>query len=133
MESQAKVLSTIQRHFNTWKPKGANLLRIDDCVLGCPNATLASPGVLHRLHLPAKRLFDPLHEAAFLVRTVDPDQLEPGKAASQWSQQEFAAGMILDIGLMHQHVQDHAGSIDEDMPLAPFHFLAAVIAASPPF
>jgi hypothetical protein len=41
--------------------------------------------------------------------------------------------MILDIGLMHQHVEDHARGIHEDMPLAPFHFLAAVIPASPPF
>jgi hypothetical protein len=41
--------------------------------------------------------------------------------------------MILDIGLMYQHLQDHACGIHEDMPLAPFHFLAAVIPASPPF
>jgi hypothetical protein len=41
--------------------------------------------------------------------------------------------MVLDIGLMHQHVQDHARGIYEDMPLAPLHFLAAVIPAGPPF
>ncbi len=102
-------------------------------VLWGPDATLASPGVLHRLHLPAERLLHPLNEATFLVRTVDPDQLESGKAASQRFQEEFAACVILDIGLMHQHVQDHARGIDEDMPLAPFDFLPTVIPARPPF
>ena len=55
--------------------------RIDDGVLWSPDATLASPGMLHRLHLPAERLLHPLGEVTFLVRAVDPDQLESGKAA----------------------------------------------------
>ena len=41
--------------------------------------------------------------------------------------------MILDIGLVDKGVHDQPIGIDEDMPLAPFDFLAAVIAASPPF
>jgi hypothetical protein len=119
--------------FEHMEATGTNLLRIKDGVLWGPNATLASPGVLHRLHLPAKRLFDPLHKATFLVRTVDPDQLEPRKAAFEQLQEVFAACVIQKTSLMYQDVEDQTQGVDEDMPLAPFDFLAAVIPASPPF
>src|SRR5713101_2009104 len=112
---------------------GADLLPIDDGVLWCPDAALAAPGMLHNLHLRAECLLDPLDEAAFLVRTVGPDQLESRKAAVERLQEVFSAFVILNTGLMHEHVQDHPRGIDEQMPLAPFHFLPAVIPASPPF
>ncbi len=41
--------------------------------------------------------------------------------------------MILDVGLVHQHAHDQPDGIDEQMPLATFHALAAIIAAPPPF
>jgi hypothetical protein len=69
----------------------------------------------------------------FLYATHGPDQLEPRKAALEWLQEVFAALMILNAGLMDEHVEDHPRSVDEQVPFAPFHFLAAVIAASPPF
>ncbi len=92
-------------------------------VQGCSTASTSQPNV------------SLTHESVvtFLVRTVDPDQLESGKAASQRFQEEFAACRILDLGLLDQHLQDQARGIHEEMPLAPFHFLAAVIPASPPF
>jgi hypothetical protein len=34
---------------------------------------------------------------------------------------------------MDQHVQQQAVAIYQDMPLAAFHFFAAVVAAEPPF
>jgi len=119
--------------FEDMEAARTDLLRIDDGVLWGPDAPLARPGVLHRLHLPAERLLHPLHEVAFLVRAIDPDQPESGKAASQRFQEELAARMILDIGLVYQYVQDHTRGVHEDMPLTPFDFFAAVIPASPPF
>lgn len=41
--------------------------------------------------------------------------------------------MILDIGLVNQRVQNQTEGIDEDVPLAPFDFLPAVIPTRPPF
>jgi hypothetical protein len=41
--------------------------------------------------------------------------------------------MILDVGFMHQHMQDHPIGIDEQVPLAPFDLFAAIVATKPPF
>jgi hypothetical protein len=41
--------------------------------------------------------------------------------------------MILDIGLVHQQVQQEAVGINQQMALAAFDALASVIAATPPF
>jgi hypothetical protein len=74
--------------------------------------------MLHNLHLRAQRLFDPLDEATLLVRTIRPDETQTGKAALQRGEQGFAALMILDVGLVHQHAHDQPEGIDEQMPLA---------------
>ena len=88
--------------------------------------------MLHNLHLPTEHGLDPLDETTFLVRAIGPNQLESRQAAFEWLQEVFAALVILDAGLMDEYVQDHPRSVDEQVPLAPFHPLAAVIAASPP-
>jgi hypothetical protein len=41
--------------------------------------------------------------------------------------------VILDVGLMHQHLKQESMGIDKDMALAPFHAFAAIVAAPPPF
>jgi hypothetical protein len=89
--------------------------------------------MLHDLDLSAEGGFDPLAEAAFLVSAIGPDELHPREAISQRSQQQFATVVILDVGLMHQHVQQEPVGIDEQMALAPFHPFAAVVAARPPY
>jgi len=89
--------------------------------------------MFHNLHLPAQRLSDPLDEAALLVGTIGPDELEPREASLERPEQLFATVMILDGGLMHQHTHDQPGRIHQQMPLAAFHALAAIIAAKPPF
>jgi hypothetical protein len=70
---------------------------------------------------------------ALLVGAIHPDELEPWEAALEGDEQEFAALLVLNIGFMHQHVHQQAVGIDQDVPLAPFHFFAAVVAAPPPF
>ncbi len=54
------------------KAAGPDLLPIDDGVLWSPDAAQAAPRMLHNLHVPAQRLFDPLDEAALLVRDSRP-------------------------------------------------------------
>ena len=89
--------------------------------------------MFYNLHLPAERCFDPLDEAALLVRAIGPDQLEPREAPLERPEELFAPVMILDVGFMHEQMQDHPSGIDEQVPLAPFHAFAPVKAARPPF
>lgn len=98
-----------------------------------PDAALAAPGVGHNLDLAAQLGLDPVGEAAALVAAIRPDQLEPWEDPAQGSQQQFAALLVLDVGLMHQHLQDQAGGVDQQVALAPLDLLAAIIAAPPPF
>src|SRR5260370_3393596 len=119
--------------FEDVEAAGSDLLPIDHGILGCPDPSQATPGMLHDLHFPAEYLFDPLDEAALLVCTIRPDQLEPREAPLERPEQLFAAVMILDVGFMDQHTHDQPGRIDEQMPLAAFHALAALGAAPPPF
>lgn len=110
-----------------------DLLPIDDCILGCPDPSQAAPGMFDDLHLRAERRFDPRDEAALLVSTISPDELETGQAARKRFQQEFAAVVILAVGLVHQHVHDPPIGIHEQMASASFHLLSAIIPAQPPF
>jgi hypothetical protein len=132
VESQANVRSTIQRHFKTWKPLGRICSQSMIASLGAHTyrRPLQGCSTISTSH-PSVALF-PRLKAAFLVRTVGPDELQSGEAALERLQEMLAALLILDVGLMHQHVQDQAQSVDEQMPLAPFHPLAAIIAAPPP-
>ena len=97
-----------------------------------PHTADAAPGMLHNLDLPTEGGFDPLAKAAFLVSAIGPDELHAREAASKWLKQQFATVMILDVGLMHQYLQQKPVGIDEHMTLAPFHAFAAIIAAPPP-
>jgi len=133
VESQAKVRSTIQRHFNTWKPLGRIFSQSRMASLRHPDASQAAPRVLDDLYLPAEGFLDPLNKATLVVRTVRPDQLESRKAALERFQEVFATRMILDVGLVDEDVQDQPICIDEQMPLATFDFFAPIVAAKPPF
>src|SRR6266567_741176 len=119
--------------FEDMEASWADLLPIDHGILGCPDPSHATPGMLHDLHFPAEYLFDPLDEAALLVGTIRPDQLESREATLERPEQLFAAVMILDVGFMDQHTRDQPHGIHEQMPLAAFHALAAIVAAPPPF
>jgi len=72
--------------------------------MASPNAAQAAPGMFHDLDIPAERLLDPLEETAFLVGAIGPDQLESRQAAFEWLQEVFATLVILDVGLMDEHV-----------------------------
>jgi hypothetical protein len=41
--------------------------------------------------------------------------------------------VILEVGLVHQHVHDQPIGIDEQVALAAFHLFSAIIPAKPPF
>ncbi len=115
------------------EPLGANLFPIDFAPFRDPETAQTAPGVFNDLDLPAKRLLDPDNKAAFGISTIGPDQLETGKAILERFKQAFAPLVILDIGLMHQLMDDEPIGIYEDVPLAALDFFATVVAAPPPF
>ena len=87
-----------------------------------------TPGMFDDLDLRAEYLLDPFDKTSFLVGTIGPDQLESGKETFERREQEFATRVILDTGLVDKSMQDQPIRVDEQMPLAPIDFLAAVIA-----
>ena len=84
------------------------------------------------LDFPAQLSLDPLAEAFLVVAAIGSDQLQPRKAVLERRQHEFAAAVVLDIGLLHLHVQDQPHRIDEQVALAALDLLASVVAARPP-
>lgn len=115
------------------KATGADLLPINDRILWGQDSSQSAPGMFHDLHLRAERGFDPLDEAAFLVGAIRPDELESRQAVCEGFQQQFAALMILDIGLMHQHLQEQPIGVDKQVALASFDLFPIIVAARPPF
>jgi hypothetical protein len=89
--------------------------------------------MFHNLDVPSQLRLDPLAEAFLLIAAIRPDQLETGKDPFERRKHEPAATVVLDVGFLHEHVQDQAGGIDQQVALAPLDLLAAIIAALPPF
>lgn len=119
--------------FEDMEATGADLLPIDFHPFFDPDPAQAAPRMLHNVHGPAKLLLDPFDEPTLLVGAVSPDQLEAPKAVSQRFQQQFATLMVLQVGLMDQQMQNPSVRINQQMTLATFYALAAVIATKPPF
>jgi hypothetical protein len=87
--------------------------------------------MLHDLDLPSEGSFDPLAEATFLVSAIGLDQLQTQEAALKRSHEQFAAVVVLDVGLIH--LQQEPEGHDEQMALKPFHAFAAIVSWPPPF
>src|ERR1700694_1902703 len=87
--------------------------------------------MFHDLDVPAQRRLDPLLEALLLVSTVGPDQLETRKDLFERRKQAFAAAVVLDVGLVYQHLQDHPSGIDQQVALAAFDFFTSIVATNP--
>ena len=115
------------------KAAGADLLPIDHCILGSPDASQAAPGMFHNLDVPSQLRLDPLAEAFLLVCAIRPDQLETRKDPFERCKQALAAAVVLDVGFMHEYMQDQPIGIDQQVALAPLDLLAAIVTASPPF
>lgn len=112
---------------------GADPLPIDHRIFWGPDSSQTTPRVLNNLNVPSKRFLDPFDEATLAVGTISPDEFESWKASLKRLQEQFSPFLILNIGLMDQHLQDQTHRIYKYMSFAPFHFLAAVIPTSPPF
>lgn len=90
----------------------ANFVPINHGILWSPDASQATPRVFDDLDFPAELRLDPLAEAFLLVSAIGPDQLETRKASLDWGKQELAPASILNVGFMHQHMEDQPMGID---------------------
>ena len=67
------------------------------------------------------------------VPAVGPNQLEAAELPDQFSQHQFGPVAVLDMGGMHDHGQEQAHGVYDDVSLAPVDLLAGIVAARPPF
>src|SRR5215469_2461298 len=87
-------------------------------------------GMLDNLGSPSQRRLDPVLAFPFAVVTgIQPDMAQPGKLFCCALYYEHHAITIHDVSWMHLGFEHEALGIDEQMPFAPFDFLACVIAA----
>lgn len=82
---------------------------------------------------PGKRPLDDPAQKAATVASIDPDVRQAREALREIGQHQLATVTILDNGAMHEALEDEAFGIDQQMPFASFHFLAAVVATQPLF
>src|SRR5216684_8652993 len=87
--------------------------------------------MFHDLDIPSQRALDPLVEAFLLVAAIGPNQLETRKDPGERRKQAFAAAVVLDVGLMDEHMQDQPIRIDQQVALAAFDFFPAIVATNP--
>lgn len=109
-----------------------DVLSSDHRILWVPDTPQAAPRMRNDLEIPAGRFLDPLSEATPAVRAVRPHVWEPRNAPFERPHREFAAGLILEVGFLRQHLQDHSGQSNEQMLRAPLGCLPAVTEPRPP-
>ena len=93
---------------------------------------MAGPGTLHDLQGPARNSLDPVNQLTS-VSSVSPDQLEARETTYQLVDDQLCPMSVLDIGRVDHNGQQQTHRVYHDVPLAPRHLLASVIATRPPF
>jgi hypothetical protein len=67
------------------------------------------------------------------VAPIGPDPLQARELSDQSSQHQLGPVAVLDVGGMHDHDQEQAQGVYDDVPLAPLDLLAGVVTPRPPF
>jgi len=104
----------------------------DDPALGQDHEARQVVAAFDDLQDPASQLPCPLDQLAG-VPAVGPDPLEPPELADQSGQRPLRPVAVLDVGRMHDHNQQQAQGVYDDVTLAPVDLLARVVAPRPPF
>jgi hypothetical protein len=72
-------------------------------------------------------------ETGALVSAVAVDQAQSPQCPRDAFKQQRSPRLLLDVGGMHQHRQQVAQRVDQDVPLATLYALRRIPAARPPF
>ena len=97
-----------------------------------PDTTNGLPPMFHDLNLPSQGLGGPTDKTP-AIADINPEMLDAREEASNAFQQQNAAIPIRNIRCVHFYFQQEALRVDEDMALAPFDLLPAIVAPRPPF
>src|SRR5439155_22538986 len=87
---------------------------------------------LDDLQDPSGKGGHPRHQLAG-VAAIRPDQAQPRRDPAELLEDPLGAVPVLDPGAMDHDRQDQAQRIHREVTLAPFDFLAVVVAVGPPF
>ena len=120
-------------------------------IIGAPPAVGAQPGegalhppadgqhleahhvrrALDHLQRPAEgRLYPPPQRAG--IRAIGHHHRQPGQPVGNLGPQIPGAIAVLDVGGVDDHRQQPSPRLDEDVPRAPFHLLAGIVATGGP-
>ncbi len=98
---------------------------LDDPTAGLHDEALGACGAAHDLQV--KRgpvLRNPDGQRAGVVDGVGPDFAQGGEAMASLRQQQFRPHRVGDVGRMHQHGEQVALRVNEQMPFAPLGFFS---------
>ncbi len=87
---------------------------------------------LDNLQYPARQSLHPVNQLSS-VASVCPDQFETRKTPYQFVDNQLCPIPVLDIGRVDHDGQQQTDGVYHDVPFAPHHLLASVIATRPPF
>lgn len=94
-------------------------------------------GTLHDLELPVSHVVEGVGKLLGIVAVVGPDQLQSREQRLEFLEQIDGAVAILDVGWMHDRVQQEALRVGRDVALDALDFLGRIepdrINPSPPF
>lgn len=82
----------------------------------------------HDLHLPRAGAGDGGGHLRPLIACIADDALDEGEQPARLTQQWFGTGPVLHIGRMHQHREQQADGVGQQVALAADDFLARVVA-----
>ena len=103
------------------------MVTLDDPALGQHDKAV-TVAATHDFHLPCAGAGDGSGHLRPLIASIADDALYEGEQAPRLSQQRLGAVAVLHIGGMHDHAEQQAQRIGQDMALAPNDLLARVVA-----
>lgn len=101
------------------------------------NREAASSGALYDLQFPGSGAPDDARHLASGIAAIGENAFDEREQPPRPAQQAQPAVTILNVGRMHDDIQQEAHRVDQDVPLATFDLLARVVARRieqrPPF
>ena len=106
------------------KAFGHDLVPVDLCSFGCPDAVQAAPGMVHNLQANPQMFFHPVLEWRTCIPAIRPDHLETRHLSDQRQEQHFASCSISDLSGQHFDRDEQTLRVHEQMPFSALNFFS---------